>query len=291
MTEIAGPARDIRQSDGYALFMRRIGWQVDRVGKLHLFRKNFPLLGAFIRIPRPRLPLPLEEIDSLARSQGAFMVKVEPNFLIDGFNHQVMGGFRKDSSPILPTRTIWIDLTNSIETLLANLDKDTRNLVRRAEKEGVAVIETRDLNEFYKLWSTNAKKKGFFVPFEKELTALWKVVPEKHLLLAKHRGEIVAGALLFGYERVLYYSFAGSSDHGREVHAPYLLLWEVIARGKKWGYQRLDLEGITDPKVGRTKSWSGFSHFKRGFGGREVEFAGSFSKYYSVLGKIFGRFI
>src|SRR5581483_9387911 len=106
MTEIAGPARDIRQSDGYALFMRRIGWQVDRVGKLHLFRKNFPLLGAFIRIPRPRLPLPLEEIDSLARSQGAFMVKVEPNFLIDGFNHQVMGGFRKDSSPILPTRTI-----------------------------------------------------------------------------------------------------------------------------------------------------------------------------------------
>lgn len=291
MAEIAGPTRDLRQSEGYALFMRRIGWQVDRIGKLHLFRKNIPLLGAFIRIPRPRLPLPMEEIDALARSQHAFLVKVEPNFLIDGANPQVVGGFRKDSSPILPTRTIWIDLTSSVETLLANLDKDTRNLIRRAEKDGVVVLESGDLADFYRLWAGNAKKKGFYVPFENELTALWKSVSEKHLLVAKYHGQVVAGALLLGHEKVLYYSFAGSSDRGRDVHAPYLLMWEVITRGKRWGYDRLDLEGITDPKVGRTKSWSGFSHFKRGFGGQEVEFAGSFSKYYSFLGKVFGRFV
>lgn len=286
-----GPITDLRQSPGFAKYMSSLGWQVDRVGGVAIFSKLVPLLGTLIKIQRPNLPLPLEEIDQLARSKKAFLVKVEPNLLLEGFNPQIMGGFRKDSSPILPTRSIWIDLTAAEETLFANLDKDTRNLVRRADKDGVAVIESRNLKEFYLLWAGNAKKKCFYMSFEKELTALWKAVPENKLLVAKYQGQIVAAALLLGFSKVLYYSFAGSTDLGRSSHAPYLLMWEVIKRAKKWGYVRLDLEGIEDPKVKRTKAWSGFSHFKKGFGGKEVKYAGSFSKFYSPLGKIFGRFI
>lgn len=286
-----GPITDLRQSPGFAKYMMALGWQVDRIGGVAVFSKAVPLLGTLIKIQRPNLPLPLEEIDQLARSKKAFLVKVEPNLLLDGFDPQIMGGFRKDSTPILPTRSIWIDLTISEETLFANLDKDTRNLVRRAAKDGVAVIESRNLKEFYSLWAGNAKKKGFYMSFEKELTSLWKSVPESKLLIAKYRGQIVAAALLLGFRGVLYYSFAGSTDPGRSCHAPYLLMWEVVKRAKKWGYVRLDLEGIEDTGVRRTKAWSGFSHFKKGFGGREVQYAGSFSKFYSPLGKIFGRFI
>ena len=285
------PATDLRQSKGFARFMERLGWSATWIGETLVLSRKVPLVGTLIRVQRPNLPLPLEELEQLAREKKATIVKIEPNLLVDGGNPQVLGDFRKDRSPILPTRTIWINLTVSEETLLANLEKDTRNLVRRAEKDGVIVVESRDLKTFYSVWARNARDKNFFVPFEKELNALWATIPEKHLLIAKFGGQAVAAALMLGFEKVLYYSFAGSSDEGRGVHAPYLLLWEVISRGKRWGYERLDLEGITDPKVGRTKSWSGFSHFKRGFGGTEVEFAGSFSKYYSLFGKIFGRFI
>ncbi|HET7713675.1 MAG TPA: peptidoglycan bridge formation glycyltransferase FemA/FemB family protein [Patescibacteria group bacterium] len=286
-----GPVIDIRQSPGFAKYMASLGWQVDQIGGVVIYSKNIPIVGTLIKIQRPNLPLPLEEIDRLAQEKKAFLVKVEPNLLLDGFNPQIMGGFRKDSSPILPTRSIWIDLTLSPETLFANLDKDTRNLIRRAAKDGVAVIEGSNLKEFYLLWAGNAKKKGFYMSFEKELTALWKSVPEKRLLIAKYQGQIVAAALLVGFSKVLYYSFAGSTELGRSCHAPYLLMWEVIKRAKKWGYARLDLEGVADPQVKKTKSWSGFSRFKKGFGGKEVQYAGSFSKYYSPLGKIFGRFI
>jgi lipid II:glycine glycyltransferase (peptidoglycan interpeptide bridge formation enzyme) len=285
------PREDLRQSPGYAKYMGSIGWQVDYIGNLNIFRRRLPLIGSLIRIPRPNLPLPLEEIRSLAKGEKAFLVKIEPNLLQEGLNPRSMGGFKKDSSPILPTRTIWIDLTASEETLWGNLDKDARNLVRRAEKEGVAILESDDPKSFYELWADNARQKGFYISFEKEILSLWKSFSEKHILVAKHGGKVVAAALLLAHDGVLYYSFAASNDPGRDVHAPYQLMWETVKRGKNWGYQRIDLEGIEDPKVSRTKKWHGFSEFKRQFGGREVEYVGSFSKYYSSLGKIFGRFI
>lgn len=266
--------------------MASLGWNVDRIGETVLLRRNLPLLGAVLRIQRPNVPLPLEEIDQLAREKGAFLVKIEPNLLADGQGPQVMGEFRKDAHPMLPTRTIWLDLTLTAETLLSNFDKDARNLVRRAEKEGVVVVESWELKSFYDLWQANAKKKHFYVPFAKELDRLWREMSEKHLLLAKHHGQIVAAVLLLGHAEVLYYSFAASSEAGREVHAPYLLVWEAIKRGQRWGYQRLDLEGVSGKK-----SWLGFSQFKRQFGGREVEFVGSFSKSYNLLGRLLGRLI
>jgi lipid II:glycine glycyltransferase (peptidoglycan interpeptide bridge formation enzyme) len=280
---------DLRQSPSYANYLRALGWQVDQLGETFIYSKKLPLLGVVIKIQRPTLPLPLKEIDNLAKGKKAFLVKIEPD-LVDSLNPK-LPGFIKDNSPILPTRTIWIDLKPSEEALFANLDKDTRNLVRRAEKDGVVVVESRDIGNFYLLWAEHAKRKRFFVPFEKEMSALWKSFDEKHLLVAKYKGEISAAAVLLGYKDTLYYSFAASSDLGRKSHATYLLLWEALRRAKGWGYRKLDLEGVADPKVGRTRRWVGFSNFKRGFGGREVQYAGSFSKYYSFWGKIFGRFI
>lgn len=281
-----GPTTDLRQSPGWAKFMASLGWSVDRIGETVLLRRSLPILGTIIRVQRPNVPLPLEEINKLSRTVGAFLVKIEPNLLADGFDLQVMGGFRKDTNPMLPRRSIWIDLSLTEETLIANFDKDARNLTRRAEKDAVAVVESREIKSFYDLWRANAKQKHFYVPFAKELDRLWKELPEKHLLVAKHHGQIVAAVLLLGYKGVLYYSFAASSDAGRAVHAPYLLMWEVIKRGKRWGYKRLDLEG-----VGGKKSWLGFSQFKRQFGGKEVEFVGSFSKAYNLWGFVLGRFV
>ena len=286
-----GAISDLRQSPGWTKFMSKIGWHVDYIGSLTVFSKQIPVLGTVIRIPRPNLPLPLEEIDLLAREKKAALVKIEPNLLSPKFNPNVMGTFHKAGSPVLPTRSIWIDLTKSNDQLSASLEKDTRNLVRKAAKDNVLIAESNNLKNFYSMWADNAKKKGFYTPFEKELSSLWKSFNEKHILVAKYHDRTVAAALLLGHKEAIYYSFASSTDEGRGVHASYLLLWEAIVNSKKWGYDRLDLEGISDPRVGRTKSWEGFTHFKKGFGGQSVDYIGSFSKYYSPLGKLIGRFL
>lgn len=291
MAQELGRLTDLRQSPSYAKFMVSLGWTEITIGPVRAFIRRIPLVGTIIRVPRPNLPLPLDELENLAREKRAVLLKVEPNVLVDHFHPKLVGSLSRDRHPILPTRTRWVDLTQSENKLFSDLDKDTRNLVRRAEKDGVSITQSKDLASFYKLWELNARDKGFFTPFAKEMTDFWKSFAEKHLLVARYHGKVVAAAILFGYAEGSYYAFAASNDVGRRAHAPYLLAWEAIRRAKKWGYARFDFEGVTDPAVKRTSNWAGFSHFKKGFGGREVEYIGSFSKSYSPLGKLIGRFL
>jgi lipid II:glycine glycyltransferase (peptidoglycan interpeptide bridge formation enzyme) len=58
-----------------------------------------------------------------------------------------------------------------------------------------------------------------------------------------------------------------------------LLVWGAIKLGKKMNCLRLDFEGIADERFPMTKKWEGFSRFKRGFGGNEVKYIGSFKKF------------
>src|SRR5205807_5096613 len=223
-----------------------IGWEEVVIGATRAFVRSLPILGSVIRIPRANLPLPVEEIDQLARQRRAAVVKIEPNLLLEKLSPQSIGKFEKDDYPILPTKTIWIDLKEPLEKLWTNLEKDTRNLVRRAEKEGVRVAESKDVASFYKLWSDTARKKDFYVPFEREMESLWKSFGQKYLLVAKYEDKIVAAVMILGYKEAAYYYFAASNETGRSVYAAYLLLWEVIRKSKAEGYVRLDLEGIAD---------------------------------------------
>jgi lipid II:glycine glycyltransferase (peptidoglycan interpeptide bridge formation enzyme) len=289
--EEVGQITDLRQSPSYAKFMESIGWGVVEIGSVILYIKKLTLFGVIVRIPRANLPLPLEEIDQLARKKRVMLVKIEPNLVVNNDDAPTIRGFHKDSFSILPTKTVWIDLTRETEKSLSTASTRSRRHLRQAQRAGVVIIESDDWQSFYKLWSDNAKKKGFFDPYKKELSILWREFHEKFLLTALYDGKVVGGVLLLGYKEAVYYMLAMSTDEGRAIHAPYLLMWEAINRSKRRGYKRLDLEGVSDPEGKEVKDWAGFSHFKKGFGGREVRYAGSFSKSYSLMGKLLRGFI
>ena len=61
---------------------------------------------------------------------------------------------------------------------------------------------------------------------------------------------------------------------------------EVKAIAKKRGIKIFDFEGIIDPRIKATRRWHGFTHFKRGFGGEEVTYLGSFIKFYNPVIKL-----
>ena len=52
--------------------------------------------------------------------------------------------------------------------------------------------------------------------------------------------------------------------------ATYILHWEIIKYAKENGFNEYDFWGIDE------KKWPGVTRFKKGFGGREVEYAGSY---------------
>ncbi len=230
------------------------------------------------------------------------MVKVEPDLLTDNPKAEEVidkfkkHGFHQDSWTLNPSKTIQVDLTKSEDDLLKSFDKDTRYNIRLAGRKGVVVKQSDDFNEFKNLYFATAKRKGFW-PAKKELETLWQVFSKENsaaILTAYFDGEPIASALLIFADGMGQYQHAASMDQHRDVMAPYLLLWESIKFLKKRGCKILDLEGLYDSRYKSTNNWKGFSLFKKGFGGKEIEYIGSFVKYPKfwskllfLLGKVF----
>ncbi len=344
---------DIRQSEGWGKYLEAIGWQTEVITHqkrtTRIYIRHLPVFGSLIKIPRTILPLPWAEIDKIAKKHRAILVKLEP---VNSPLSIIHYPFTPDSWPLSPTKTIQIDLLKSEEELLANLSKDARYCLRKAKENGLSVqiadcrgqsivipdligdpeycIDSRlrgndkktdPIEIFYNLWAKNAQDKGFWVPFKKEMMALWDAFKEDaHLIFITHDRSVktvipnqigdpeycldslfqgndkeicktcavVAGALVLTHGKIAYYMHAFSTPEGRSLNAPYLLVWEAMLLAKKLKCQILDLEGIWDERFPkRNKKWQGFTHFKKGFGGREVEYPGSFTKYYSPFWKLF----
>lgn len=93
--------------------------------------------------------------------------------------------------------------------------------------------------------------------------------------VAHPRGEntFLAGAIILITGKIAYYYRAFTSKEGRKNSAQYLVVWRAIKLAKKAGCRFFDFEGINDPRFPK-KAWKGFTHFKKNFGGREIEYPG-----------------
>ncbi len=247
--------RDIRQSPNYAKYMQSLGWIVENGA----FIKKL-WFTSIVKIQRPSV-INLEKI----KKYHPFLIKLEPS-------HQnlIPSGFHQDNWPLIPSKTLVLDI-NKI-----NIGKDTRYEIRKAEKNGVNVKISSDLETFINLWHQHAKQKGFWVPLHKEIRNLAAAFG-KDCFLFMCSG---AGALVLKNGQTANYMYAFSTSEGRKVSAPYLVMWEIIKFCKSKKIKLLDLEGIYDERYpNSTKNWQGFTKFKMGWGGKIITYPGSWTKY------------
>ncbi|MFZ5365763.1 MAG: lipid II:glycine glycyltransferase FemX [Patescibacteria group bacterium] len=253
---------DLRQSPEYARFMEKIGWKVEECRienvKCKIFIKRLPLLGSFIKICRPGQS-PLKQIDQIAKKYRAFAVQINYS----------------------PTKTLQLDLTQSEEKIFAQFKKDARYEIRKAEENKILVKKSDDIESFIKIWHKNALRRGFWIPFAREIRSIYKAFGKNAYLILSYLSNLshpVSGALVLISGPTAYYFSAASTPEGRKLSAPYLIVWEAIKLAKDKGCQIFDFEGIYDERFPQ-KSWLGFSHFKKSFGGKEVEFSAPFIKF------------
>lgn len=286
---------DIRQSSSWANFMENLGWEsfpliTDKSSSFAYVRK-LPLIGSLVKIPKVSTPIPLSKIESLAKEKKALFVKLEPDcYLGDQATlTELRGkGFVEDTWSLQPTKTIVIDISASPDEILSKMEKDTRYSIRAAEKRGVESHVTQDLEIFWKLYEETSKRGRFWI-MRKELEELWKAFSKENkatIIFARFAGEPLAAAFLLFEGKTAYYYHAASSAEHRQVYATYSVVWKSILEAKKRGCHYFDLMGIEDSRISSTKNWAGFSHFKRGFGGDEKIYLGSFIKFYNPVMKI-----
>lgn len=279
----------LRQTDSWGRFMELIGWQAKRCDSALVLIKKFPFgLGSFIKIlDLDRVP-PWGEIFEICRRQRCWAIHVQTVFKEGSQEARKVveelekNSFRR-SCPLSPSKTIWIDLTKTPDELLADFRPAVRTDLRRAEKLGLEVERSDDIEVFAKFWRSQMRRKGDWLAGTKEIEALWRAFKDQAwLLITKSgggRGEVNAGVLLIENSKVIHYMYAVSTPEANLRKAPTRLVWESLKLGQKLGCHRFDFEGVYDLRfAGQQKSWRGFSRFKEGFGGVPVVYLSPFRK-------------
>ncbi len=289
---------DLRQTSQYAKYMSLQGWIVERIDNTNYFIRKFSIFGSILKVQRPE-KIDFKTIDELCRKHRTFQVILEPKLfaLSGGFtgihNQMLSHGFRLSKSPYLPTRTLQIDLRQPMSKIYANFTKDCRYSIRKASgPEGLRPGGGRGV--FIKQYSTPDEIKIFheawkktvncsrYVPTVDSLINLRKTFPSNYsIFLASHNiiGSIIGGVIFTrSLHGVGYYWQAFTNSEGRTSLSQYPLLYQGILWAKRMGCKVFDFEGIYDPRF-PNKSWLGFTHFKRSFGGIEVSYSGCYTKF------------
>ncbi|MDP3836742.1 MAG: peptidoglycan bridge formation glycyltransferase FemA/FemB family protein [bacterium] len=201
-----------------------------------------------------------------AREHGAIALRFEPTGWAEI-------KFWDEQIHIQPPHTLFLDLRKSEDELLSEMHQKTRYNIRLAEKRGV-VIERggeAEIEAFYNLMQKTTARDRFrghsLAHYRSLLTQSEGAI---ELWLAQKDGEILAAGIFSCFEGRAIYLHGASDDKGREHMAPYLLQWRMIQKAKTANCFIYDFYGIDE------KKWPGVTRFKRGFGGYEKKYPGTF---------------
>lgn len=263
---------DIRQGRLYSNYLTGIGWKVERIQEINYFIRPFPLAGSVLKIQRPE-EIRMDKIKKLQKKYRVFQTIIEPRNALDA-KYVASMGFKLTNSPYLPSKTLQIDLTLPAGKLTKKLSKDARYALRKTEGVKTRTFSARELGQFGKIWK-NAVGMKRYVPPLNHLMRLKHCFREKCLFTADEGS--ASGAVFLYDEGLAYYWQAFTGVRGRKALSQYKIIWEGLLWAKRMGAKIFDFEGIYDERF-PNKSWLGFTHFKKSFGGYTVEYPGCFKQ-------------
>ncbi len=148
--------------------------------------------------------------------------------------------------------------------------KTTRYLIKKAQKIGVKVEKSYNIETFLNLYKNTSIRQGF-IPHKglKEEFDIFAKGGKAILYFASYNGGIIAGALiLFIGNQAIYHHGASLSN---EIPASYLIQWDAILEAKNRHMKIYNFWGIA-PFGKEGHPWKGLTLFKTGFGGRVQEY-------------------
>lgn len=232
----------------------------------------------------------LEFLFNFGRKNNLIFIKIEPYEKVSSIKYQVSSisenknlrlKIINSQHPIFPKWTQILDLTKSEEEILKNMHHKTRYNIRLAQKKGVIVKEMSN-NEgfkiFSKLYFETCKRQHYFGHNLKYHQIVWLTLKQKiaHILISFFKNEPLAAYQIWIYKDIAYYVYGGSSEKYRNLMGANLLMWEAIKMAKTKGAKKFDMWGSLPPNYSSNHPWAGFTRFKQGYGGKFVEFIGSF---------------
>lgn len=221
----------------------------------------------------------VNESKRIGKLEQCVFLRVRPQIEDTETNRSLFqeNGFREAPMHITADLTLQLDLDLSEEELLMQMRKTTRYEIRKADRVGVEVVQSRDpsdIKEFHKYHLWLAQKHNF-VPFSYEMfyKQFETFVNDDQVVLFhayKHK-KLLDTAFIMFYGKEAAYHYGISTPENRGLPGSYACQWEAIKEAKKRGMTRYNFWGIA-PLDKPNHRYAGLSVFKRGFGGREVAY-------------------
>ena len=146
--------------------------------------------------------------------------------------------------------TVTLNLSLSLDEIWTQqFSSKNRNMIRKAEKEGVTIVESNDYETFRKLYDatmTNLNAEGYyFFPqsYYEEYKTSFK--DNSILYLALLDGKVIAGSMFMFSEDYAHYHLSARDREYSKYAANNLILWHGIQKAKERGCKWFHLGGGT----------------------------------------------
>ncbi|QQG43710.1 MAG: peptidoglycan bridge formation glycyltransferase FemA/FemB family protein [Candidatus Daviesbacteria bacterium] len=284
----------VMQSWQWGEFRKSLGTKILKYG---LYNKNqlktafqitfhkIPLLNQYVGY-LPKGPMPdknlAQALKKIGQENNCAFIKIEPNIELPATTYYLPSDFHKSPKPLFTKYNFVLDLTKSEAELLQNLHPKTRYNIKVAQKHGVKVEERFDdeaLDIYLRLYFETTKRQNYHGHTPTYHQAVWaKLKKEKmaRFLIAFYQNEPLTAWMLINFQDTLYYPYGGSSKAHPEVMANNLVAWKAILLGKRLKLKNFDMWGALGPNASLKDPWHGFHRFKQGYGGKLVEYIGTY---------------
>ena len=152
--------------------------------------------------------------------------------------------------------TFQLQLSPDPENVWRNLNKTNRKKIRRARNNNLHVIlESKDFETFYRIYSQGQRNLGTPIQDYKWLKNLFFDFPDNHFIaMAEHNEKTVATLFWRRFKNSISGVLAYSLEEHRHLYPYHLILWELIEKACRNGYEWYDF--------GRSVKSSGTYFFK-----------------------------
>lgn len=192
----------------------------------------------------------INELKRIVQTNHISFLAIQPaNDLSELKSLLISHGFQSCWLELAPTATILLDLMPDLDQILARMKRQTRQNIRRSEREGISFREgtEADLPVFYQLYLVTSQRQKFKPYPEKYFAQMWRIFSAQDLIsliLAEYQGKPVSALLLASFRDTVIAKTLGWSGQYAECRPNDAVFWGSIQWAKSHGYHYFDFEGI-----------------------------------------------
>ena len=239
-------------------------------------------LGNYLFLPygptlkdKKSLKSAISAIKKLAKEKNCIFARIEPTIPFSAAEMKKFGA--KKSHHIDPEHTWVLDLPKTDEEIYQIIGKNKARAHRNHKIKEISLRTSKnpeDMKIFFKFYESVAEKDNFQTNERKYLENQLKF-DFATLYIAEFQGKPIGATIMYTGKDACYYAYAGADYEFRKKEAGAILLTQMLMDARAAGKKIFDFWGITTSENPKDP-WYGFTKFKKSFGGRQIDYAGTY---------------